>query len=162
MRWETYKQYFSYTSLGTWSMLIVLASHVLINLNSIAVSAYLAYTLSRRMSAGEEEDIDESKYNITLIGIMISAIITSFLGKYLSNLIVSICFLMIKFMQINKKLHAKMVESVLQTKLKFFEENTNGRILNRFSKDVGVLDKIVFTYLDLTDVLYYISLFNYF
>lgn len=55
-------------------------------------------------------------------------------------------------MQINRKLHAKMVESVLQTKLKFFEENTNGRILNRFSKDVGVLDKIVFTYLDLTDV----------
>jgi hypothetical protein len=45
-----------------------------------------------------------------------------------------------------------MVGSVLHTKLKFFEENTNGRILNRFSKDVGVLDKIVFTYLDLTDV----------
>ena len=49
-----------------------------------------------------------------------------------------------------------MVESVLKTKLKFFEENTNGRILNRFSKDVGVLDNIVYTYLDLTDVIFFI------
>ena len=45
-----------------------------------------------------------------------------------------------------------MVESVLNTKLKFFEENTRGRILNRFSEDVTVLDNIVYTYLDLTDV----------
>lgn len=48
-----------------------------------------------------------------------------------------------------------MVEGVLKTKMKFFEENTNGRILNRFSKDVGVLDSIVYTYLDLTDVKYF-------
>jgi hypothetical protein len=45
-----------------------------------------------------------------------------------------------------------MVESVLKTKAKFFEENTKGRILNRFSKDVGTLDKIIYTYLDLIDV----------
>ena len=45
-----------------------------------------------------------------------------------------------------------MVESVLNTKLKIFEENTRGRILNRFSEDVTVLDNIVYTYLDLTDV----------
>lgn len=46
-----------------------------------------------------------------------------------------------------------MVNNVLRTKIKFFEENTNGRILNRFSKDVGVLDSIVYTYLDFTDVI---------
>jgi ABC-type multidrug transport system fused ATPase/permease subunit len=45
-----------------------------------------------------------------------------------------------------------MVESVLNTKMKFFEENTSGRILNRFSKDIENLNKIVITYLDLADV----------
>ena len=73
-------------------MLLVLLCHVLINLNNIAVSAYLAYTLSHRMSnAGEE--IEESKYNLILVSIMLSAIITSFLGKYFSNLIVTSFYL---------------------------------------------------------------------
>ena len=45
-----------------------------------------------------------------------------------------------------------MVSTILQTKLKFFEENTHGRILNRFSKDIQVLDSIIYTYLDMTDV----------
>ena len=45
-----------------------------------------------------------------------------------------------------------MVDGVLNTKIKFFEENTNGRILTRFSKDVSALDNIIFTFLDLPDV----------
>jgi hypothetical protein len=45
-----------------------------------------------------------------------------------------------------------MVTNVLNTKLKFFEENTQGMILNRFSKDVQTMDKIVYTFLDVTDV----------
>jgi ABC-type multidrug transport system fused ATPase/permease subunit len=45
-----------------------------------------------------------------------------------------------------------MVNSVLKTKIKFFEENTQGRILNRFSKDVAAVDRIIFTFLDMTDV----------
>jgi hypothetical protein len=55
-------------------------------------------------------------------------------------------------MEINQKVHDKMVYNVLYTKLKFFEVNTQGMILNRFSKDVQTLDKIVYTFLDVTDV----------
>jgi len=46
-----------------------------------------------------------------------------------------------------------MVDRALNTKIKFFEENTQGRILNRFSKDISSLDYIVFTFLDMTDVI---------
>jgi len=45
-----------------------------------------------------------------------------------------------------------MVKSVIGTKLKFFEVNTNGRILNKFSKDINTLDEMVFCFLDLVDV----------
>lgn len=43
-------------------------------------------------------------------------------------------------MQINSRLHDHMVKSVMHTKLKFYEENTKGRIVNRFSNDVSNLD----------------------
>lgn len=45
-----------------------------------------------------------------------------------------------------------MVKSVICTKLKFFEVNTNGRVLNKFSKDINTLDEMVFCFLDLVDV----------
>ena len=62
-------------------------------------------------------------------------------------------------MQISKRLHEHMVKSIIHTKVKFFEENTKGRILNRFSNDVAELDIIVFTYLDLCDVPNFILFF---
>ena len=61
-------------------------------------------------------------------------------------------------MEINQRIHDKMVANVLHTKLKFFEQNTQGMILNRFSKDVQTLDKIVFTFLEVTDVSFLLSL----
>jgi ABC-type bacteriocin/lantibiotic exporter with double-glycine peptidase domain len=39
----------------------------------------------------------------------------------------------------------------LQTDLSFFEENTCGRIVNRFSKDVKTLDQFLFVFLEMTD-----------
>ena len=56
-----------------------------------------------------------------------------------------------QFMEINQRVHDKMVQNVLGTKLKFFEENTQGMILNRFSKDVDTLDQIVYIFIDVTD-----------
>ena len=38
------------------------------------------------------------------------------------------------------KLHSKMMKSVLSTSIRFFEINPSGRVLNRFSKDVGYAD----------------------
>lgn len=55
-------------------------------------------------------------------------------------------------MEINQKVHDRMVNNVLKTKLKFFEQNTQGMILNRFSKDVQTLDQIVYTFIDVVDV----------
>jgi len=40
----------------------------------------------------------------------------------------------------SQKLHDKMAESVLRAKIEFFDTNPLGRIVNRFSSDVGVCD----------------------
>ena len=54
-------------------------------------------------------------------------------------------------MGINRKLHDRITKRVLQTNIVFFEENTQGRILNRFSKDVSTMDNLVFTVLEMAD-----------
>jgi len=51
----------------------------------------------------------------------------SFVGKFVSTKI---------FMKISKGVHDKMVLSLTSAQLNFFEENTHGRIVNRFSKDM--------------------------
>ena len=73
---------------------------------------------------------------------IVVAILSSFLGKLISNKI---------FLSISSKLHNKLVQAILETNITFFEENTSGRIINRFSKDVKTLDQFLFTFLEMTD-----------
>ena len=43
----------------------------------------------------------------------------------------------------SERLHNKMVLAILQAPVLFFDSNPVGRILNRFSKDVGCLDELL-------------------
>mmetsp|Transcript_14515 Transcript_14515/g.21627 ORF Transcript_14515/g.21627 Transcript_14515/m.21627 type:complete len:993 (-) Transcript_14515:9-2987(-) len=45
------------------------------------------------------------------------------------------------FIQAAQRLHDRMLQSVLRAKIEFFDTNPLGRILNRFSADVGILDE---------------------
>ena len=62
------------------------------------------------------------------------------LAKVISNYSVSAFIL-----KIGKNLHNKMIHSLSRTPVSFFDANPQGRILNRFSKDIAVLD-VQFTY----------------
>lgn len=46
-------------------------------------------------------------------------------------------------MNASKRLYYKMSASVLNTNTKFFYTNPAGRILNRFSKDMGLIDEVL-------------------
>lgn len=67
-----------------------------------------------------------------------------YIGLVLSLLVISFtsCLLLYELV-INsaKNLHDYMVSSVLRAPVLFFDTNPSGRILNRFSKDIGVLDE---------------------
>jgi ABC-type sugar transport system permease subunit len=88
--WATYKEYFGYSRLGIASLFLLVFYHLIINLNSISVGLYLAFTLSNRFNEDGSDQTQSSWYNIILSLIMISSIVTTFLGKYLSNKIVSL------------------------------------------------------------------------
>jgi ATP-binding cassette subfamily C (CFTR/MRP) protein 4 len=44
---------------------------------------------------------------------------------------------------VTKKIHMKALDSVIKAKIRFFDLNPTGRILNRFSKDIKVIDDIL-------------------
>ncbi|XP_018564796.1 multidrug resistance-associated protein 4-like [Anoplophora glabripennis] len=43
----------------------------------------------------------------------------------------------------SKALHKKMLNNILHAPIRFFETNPSGRILNRFSKDLGSVDEVL-------------------
>ena len=44
-------------------------------------------------------------------------------------------------LQANRRLHNRMLRSLIETPMHFFNTNPSGRILNRFSKDIGFMDE---------------------
>ena len=44
----------------------------------------------------------------------------------------------------SKNLHRKMLESIVRAPVHFFDTNPSGRICNRFSKDIGLMDELLF------------------
>ncbi|KAG8042341.1 hypothetical protein G9C98_004975 [Cotesia typhae] len=43
----------------------------------------------------------------------------------------------------SKRLHDKMFRSISRATMRFFNTNTSGRVLNRFSKDMGAIDELL-------------------
>lgn len=43
----------------------------------------------------------------------------------------------------SRRLHSRLMHGVMQTNMRFFSVNDSGRILNRFSKDISIVDTSV-------------------
>ena len=58
-----------------------------------------------------------------------------------------------------KAVHNHMLEKLLRSPVGFFDSNPVGRILNRFSKDIGVVDLVLY-YLTDTFIYLYVKVFS--
>lgn len=45
--------------------------------------------------------------------------------------------------RMSNNLHNMLYEGVVRAKMSFFHKNSSGRILNRFSKDIGSIDNVL-------------------
>ena len=63
--------------------------------------------------------------------------LSSVLAFVRSGVTASIC------VSAGRRLHRKMFERVVNSPIRFFDTNSSGRILNRFSKDTGNMDDMV-------------------
>lgn len=147
IRMKDFLEFFSYSVGGSWGVILVFFMHALINGATMAVSLYLAFSLTHQFTetggmTEEEKARQAMQYNLVLIGIIMFALASAFIGKWISVKI---------FMVINQRIHNTLVRKVLNTGIVFFEENTQGRILNRFSKDTATMDNMLFGFLEMTD-----------
>lgn len=85
-------------------------------------------------------------------------IISGVLGGYILALI-SREILFVNFgMRASKVLHEKVLSRVIRAVLEFFDTNPGGRILNRFSNDLGVLDRFLLVVQnDVVDAAFYFT-----
>ena len=79
------------------------------------------------------EDKDET--NLTIYGGLFAA--SFILGIIRAYIFFLIC------LRCSERLHDKMVVALLKAPVFFFDSNPVGRILNRFSKDVGCMDELL-------------------
>ncbi|XP_071455792.1 probable multidrug resistance-associated protein lethal(2)03659 [Hetaerina americana] len=81
-------------------------------------------------------------YKILTRDICIYVYIGLISSTILSVLIRSV-FFYVTCMKASMNLHNKMFDSVVNTKMRFFNNNPSGRVLNRFSQDIGSIDQIL-------------------
>eukprot|EP00056_Hartaetosiga_gracilis_P012145 m.191399 g.191399 ORF g.191399 m.191399 type:complete len:1327 (+) comp13645_c0_seq4:107-4087(+) len=95
----------------------------------IGVDSYLALWVN---SDAEERDVDRLFiiYSILLLLTIVCAVVRA--------LLIELGFLRSSFV-----LHNKMFEAILNSPIRFFDTNPVGRILNRFSKDLGYMDDLL-------------------
>ena len=78
-----------------------------------------------------KEEVNEQFYSLVYSSLIIAMFITIFIRSFTF-------FLMC--MKSSVKLHNQIFDKILRAPMTFFENNPTGRILNRFSKDIGTVD----------------------
>ena len=84
--------------------------------------------LIKKLPEDQRDDI-----NLAIYGCLVGA-------SFIFAIIRAYGFLLVS-LRCSERLHDKMVLAVLQAPVLFFDSNPVGRILNRFSKDIGCLDE---------------------
>jgi len=128
VQWETYKNYIQ--AMGGWST----ASFILLTFCvTQGVALWTIITMGQWAELTPEE---QKSWNIMglIIGQGLIAIILSTFRAFISF---GLCI------KASKSLHNEMTKAVLRAKIAFFDMNPMGRILNRFSADVGSNDDML-------------------
>lgn len=127
MAWRTY-MYYIRAAAGMWALLVVLAGC------ATASNLVITFWLGEWSSAPSEGHGDEDTLQQFLVGYMLLS-----LGEVLllgcQSLVVARTLVVAA-----KEMHSKLLASVLAAPVSFFDVTPKGRILTRFSRDVGAVD----------------------
>ena len=83
----------------------------------------------------EKQENQRDPTNLTIYGSLVAVSVICAIKQAYGFLRVSV--------RCSERLHDKMVVAILQAPVVFFDSNPVGRILNRFSKDVGCMDELL-------------------
>ncbi|XP_044750660.1 probable multidrug resistance-associated protein lethal(2)03659 isoform X2 [Coccinella septempunctata] len=137
---------------------ILIVFFILAQLSASGADYFITYWVNLEQARKEQETmniyLDESLYNATLSaprGIFNIEFTRQTCVIIYSSLIASIIFVTITrsltffklCMKASKNLHNNMFSKIVNATMHFFNANSAGRILNRFSKDMGAIDELL-------------------
>uniref|UniRef100_A0A8D0H493 Multidrug resistance-associated protein 4 n=1 Tax=Sphenodon punctatus TaxID=8508 RepID=A0A8D0H493_SPHPU len=129
---------------------------ILLFLNVLAQVAYVLQDWWLSYWANKQEELNITTDGNSRVNETKQLDLDMYLGIYAGLTVVTILFGIIKSLLVfqvlvnaSQTLHDKMFQSILKAPVLFFDINPIGRILNRFSKDIGHLDDLLpLTFLD--------------
>ncbi|XP_058040750.1 ATP-binding cassette sub-family C member 4 [Ahaetulla prasina] len=144
-----YKKYFS-AGANYFVIFILLVLNILAQVTYVLQDWWLSYWANQQVKLNDTTMEYDGK-NITE-----NLDLPWYLGMYAGLTVATILFSILRslimfhiLVNAARTLHDKMFQSVLRTPVLFFDRNPIGRILNRFSKDIGHLDDLLpLTFLD--------------
>ncbi|KAF5281256.1 hypothetical protein FQA39_LY05142 [Lamprigera yunnana] len=130
--------YKEYLRSGAHPWIICGAVFVLITFQVLMIGSdyFLAYWVNLAQIENESNSTSSSQGKLSLIytGFIFALIIISAVRSFM---LIEMC------MKASTVLHNNMFASIIRGTLNFFNGNTSGRILNRFSKDMGAIDELL-------------------
>uniref|UniRef100_A0A3P9HVL2 Multidrug resistance-associated protein 4 n=1 Tax=Oryzias latipes TaxID=8090 RepID=A0A3P9HVL2_ORYLA len=133
-------------------LLVLILLNLLAHVTFVLQDYWLAFWASEQKHISETEhlngslprQLDLDLYLGVYAGLTATSVVFGFLRTLVFfNVLVSSA----------QKLHNSMFNAIIRTSFRFFDANPIGRILNRFSKDIGYLDSLLpWTFVDFTQV----------
>uniref|UniRef100_A0A3B4YWW6 Cystic fibrosis transmembrane conductance regulator n=1 Tax=Seriola lalandi dorsalis TaxID=1841481 RepID=A0A3B4YWW6_SERLL len=136
-------------------LLIVLLVNVLAQVAYIMQDWWLAYWADEQEKLNANSTITQEGVNITrelntdfYLGVYGGLTVATIIFGFIRNLV-----LFNVLVRCAQSLHNRMFTAILRTPVRFFDINPIGRVLNRFSKDIGQLDSnMPWTFVDFIQV----------
>ncbi|XP_022898991.1 ABC transporter C family member 2-like isoform X2 [Olea europaea var. sylvestris] len=115
---------------GSWVVIILFLCYILTEVLRVSSSTWLSVWTKKSTSRSYGPGFYILVYAILSSGQVIVTLVNSF-------------WLIMSSLSAAKRLHDSMLHSILKAPMIFFQTNPTGRIINRFSKDLGDVDRNV-------------------
>ncbi|RDX64140.1 ABC transporter C family member 2, partial [Mucuna pruriens] len=115
---------------GFWVVLVLFACYVLTETLRISSSTWLSHWTDQSATVG----YNPAFYNMIYAALSFGQVLVTLTNSY---------WLIISSLYAARRLHEAMLSSILRAPMVFFQTNPLGRVINRFAKDLGDIDRNV-------------------
>ncbi|KAJ4703002.1 ABC transporter C family member 2-like [Melia azedarach] len=127
--WEVLTRYRNALG-GLWVIMIFFACYLSTEVLRMSSSTWLSVWTNQSTSKNYNPGYYITIYTLLAFGQVIVTLVNSY-------------WLIISSLRAAKRLHDSMLDSILRAPMLFFHTNPTGRVINRFSRDVGDIDRYV-------------------
>lgn len=113
---------------GSWVVVMLFSFYLLTEVLRVSTSTWLSFWTKKSTS----ENYNAGYYNLIYAVLSFGQVTFTLANSY---------WLIISSLRASRKLHDSMLNSILRAPMVFFHTNPIGRIINRFAKDLGDIDR---------------------